>query len=86
MTAPALSLGAVRERAERLMKKSRHPEIIHAQWTCAKVLRLVAIAEAARRLVDSQWEHRCSDLVGGCTAVSVSVLEATVAALEGVEP
>lgn len=27
-------------------------------------------------VIESQWEHRCSDDVGGCTAVSASALAA----------
>lgn len=32
------------------------------------------LAEVAKDLVDSQWQHRCSDKIGGCTAVSDSKL------------
>lgn len=34
-----------------------------------------ALRAAAKRLVKSQWQHRCSNRVGGCTAVSQSALD-----------
>lgn len=49
---------------------------------------LKAVAEAARNLAESRWEHRCNDKVGGCTAVSASKLarlDASLAALPGGE-
>lgn len=34
------------------------------------------LAHACMNLIDSHWEHRCSDNVGGCTAVSAVFLAA----------
>lgn len=42
--------------------------------------RVEAVTKAARVLVDSQWEHRCADKVGGCTAVNSVLLDALDAA------
>jgi hypothetical protein len=38
-------------------------------------------AEALGQLVGSQWEHRCDDGVGGCTAVSVTAIDDAAAVL-----
>ena len=32
------------------------------------------LCDLAKKVVQSQWEHRCIDKVGGCTAVSASAL------------
>lgn len=39
------------------------------------ILHLIARVRAGEDLARSSWEHRCSDGVGGCTAVSASALE-----------
>lgn len=44
------------------------------------------IRRLARDVVKSQWQHRCSDKIGGCTAVSDSKLEALAEALKGLRP
>lgn len=41
----------------------------------------LSVTDAAISLIESSWEHRCSDQVGGCTAVSSSALEALEEAL-----
>ncbi len=33
------------------------------------------LTAAAAQVVESQWQHRCPDGVGGCAAVSYSALE-----------
>lgn len=39
------------------------------------VLDLIERVRAGEEMARSTWEHRCSDGVGGCTAVSASSLE-----------
>jgi hypothetical protein len=53
-------------------------EVQVERYAEAELLRLTA-----RELVKSQWQHRCSDKVGGCTAVSQSKLEELEKALKG---
>jgi len=43
--------------------------------------RLGKVVEAAQKVVKAQWQHRCPDKVGGCTAVSESALAALAAEL-----
>ena len=44
---------------------------------------LLDALDAADAVVSSQWEHRCSDRVGGCTAVSAAALAAYRERVEG---
>jgi len=61
-----------------------HRAKVKLRWEYAKAAaankRVEVVTKAARAMVDSQWEHRCADKVGGCTAVNSVLLDALDAA------
>ena len=77
----SLTLGGYKP--DRLIQEEDGIFIAHARQDVPDLLDEVErLLDTMEQLVKSQWEHRCEDGVGGCTAVSVACLRVVKNALK----